>query len=181
MTPCNCKGGTTNCPVEGECGSQNVIYEAEVKAEDSKGDVVEVNGWDFRTYQGQAMKFKQRWYGHNSLFTNPTKILTRKVKGSNEEVKVTIEQQIAEKEERSELAKYVWKLKKKGLKPIVKWKILVKARPYRKGSRFCNLCLSEKTVIAIADKRSLNKRNEIIRKCTHMSPFKLSSIPIDPP
>ena len=108
--------------------------------------------------------------------------MTRKSKGPNGEVevKVSIEQQIAEKEERSELAKYVWKLKKKGLKPIVKWKILVKARSYSKGSRYCDLCLSEKTFIAIADKRSLNKRNEMLRKCTHMTPFKLSSIPFDP-
>ena len=88
--------------------------------------------------------------------------------------------QIAEKEERSELAKYVWKLKKKGLKPIVKWKILLKARPYKKGSRFCDLCMSEKTIIAIADKRSLNKRYEMLRKCTHMNLYKLSTIPIDP-
>ena len=27
---------------------------------------------------------------------------------------------------------------------------------------------------------NLNKRNEMLRKCTHMTPFKLSSIPIDP-
>ena len=141
---------------------------------------VEVDGWDFRTYQGQAMKFKQRWYGHRSSFNDPTKILTRKAKGSNEEVKVSIEEQIAEKEEKSELAKYVWKVKKKGLKPKIKWRILLKARPYAKGSRYCDLCLSEKTIIAIADNRSLNKRNEMLRKCTHMNPFKLSSIPIDP-
>ena len=114
------------------------------------------------------MKFKQRWYAHNGSFNDPTKILTSKLKGSTEEVKVSIEEKIAEKEERSELAKYVWKIKKKGLKPLVKWKILLKARPYSKGSRYCDLCLSEKTVIAIADDRSLNKRNEILRKCTHI-------------
>ena len=79
--------------MEGECGSQNVIYEAEVKAEDSKGDVVEVNGWDFRTYQGQAMKFKQRWYAHNSSFNDPTKVLTRKSK-DGAEVKVSIEDKL---------------------------------------------------------------------------------------
>ena len=137
--------------------------------------------WDHRTYQGQALKFKQRYYAHKTSFTDPTKILSRKPKGSTEVIKVSIEEQIAEKEERSELAKYVWKLKKKGLKPIVKWKILMKARPYSKGSRYCDLCLSEKTIIAIADKRSLNKRKEMLHKCTHMTPFKLSSIPIHPP
>ena len=178
--PCNCRGHP--CPVDGECWSENVVYEAEVRAAEVVNGAeveVEVNGWDYRTYQGQALKFKQRWYGQNGTFTNPTKILTRKSKDSKE-VKVPIEQQIAEKEEKSELAKYIWKVKKKGLKPIVKWKILLKARPYSKGSSYCDLCLSEKTIIAIADKRSLNKRNEILRKCTHMVPFKLSSIPFDP-
>ena len=56
----------------------------------------------------------------------------------------------------------------------------MKARPYKKGSQYCDLCLSEKTIIAIADKRSLNKRNEMLRKCTHMNPYKLSTIPIEP-
>ena len=67
--------------MEGECRSQNVVYEAEVKAEDTNGGVVEVDRWDFRTYQGQAMKFKRRWYAHRSTFNDPKKILTREVKG----------------------------------------------------------------------------------------------------
>ena len=70
--PCNCRGGPANCPVEGECWSTNVIYEAEVKAEDSSGAQVEVDGWDSRTYQGQTMEFKQRWYSHRGSFTDPT-------------------------------------------------------------------------------------------------------------
>ena len=94
------------------------------------------------------------------------------------EMKEDMKKQIAEKEDKSELARYVWKLKKKGLKPKIKWKIVMKARPYKKGSRYCDLCLSEKTLIAIAGDRSLNKRNEIHRKCTHMNQFKLSAIPI---
>ena len=56
----------------------------------------------------------------------------------------------------------------------------MKTRVYRKGMRYCDLCLSEKTIIAVADERSLNKRNEIHRKCTHMNPYKLAAIPLDP-
>ena len=76
--------------------------------------------------------------------------MTRKVKGTGEEVKISIEEQIEEKEGRSELAKYVWKLKKRGLKPKIKWAIKSKARIYKKGMRYCDLCLTEKTLIAIA-------------------------------
>ena len=101
----------------------------------------------------------------------------------DEEIKVSIDEQIEEKEGKSELAKYVWKIKKRGLKPKIKWSIRMKAQIYRKGMRYCDLCLSEKSIIAIADERSLNKRNEIHRKCTHMKPYKLAAIPIpvDPP
>ena len=181
---CNCRGGVSNCPVDGECRTPNVIYEAEVRAaevdQDGAEHEVEVDGFDYRVYTGQAMQFKQRLNNHKWTFSDPTKVLNRKVKGTGEEVKISIEEQIEEKEGRSELAKYVWKLKKKGLKYKIKWSIKMKATIYRKGMRYCDLCLSEKTLIAIADNRSLNKRNEIHRKCTHMNKYKLAAIPIDP-
>ena len=101
-------------------------------------------------------------------------MLKRKIKG--EEVEISIEEQIEEKSGESALADYVWKIKLKGLKPKIKWSINCKAHIYIKGMRYCDLCLTEKTLIAIADERSLNKRNEIHRKCSHMNPYKLSKI-----
>ena len=47
---------------------------------------------------------------------------------------------VDEKEKKSELAKYVWKLKKKGLQYKIKWSINKHARPYRKGSHICTIC-----------------------------------------
>ena len=42
---CNCRGGPTNCPLQGECQAKNVIYGAEVTAVDSQsGAVVKVDG-----------------------------------------------------------------------------------------------------------------------------------------
>ena len=123
------------------------------------------------------MVFKQRWNKHKWTFSDPTKVLKRKIKGKS--VEISIEEQIVEKRAESALADYVWKIKQKGLKPVIKWEIKCKSHIYKKGMRFCDLCLSEKTFIALADERSLNKRNEIHRKCTHMNPFKLSKVLCD--
>ena len=169
---CNCRGGLNNCPLKGECNTKNVIYGAEVTAVDKQtGAIVKVDGFGARNYAGQALHFKQRWYQHKTSFNDPKREI-----GSR-----SIADQIKEKEKKSELAKYVWKLKKKGLKYEIKWSIIKHARPYRKGSHYCDLCLTEKVVIAFADESSLNKRSEINSKCRHMNEFKLSNIPMNPP
>ena len=55
------------------------------------------------------------------------------------------------------------------------------AKPYRKGAHYCDLCLTEKVVIALADGSYLNKRSEINSKCRHANEFKLSYIQLNPP
>ena len=54
--------------------------------------------------------------------------------------------------------------------PSVKWKILEKCKAYSPGSKFCNLCISEKMHIIknINNKNSLNKHTEIGRRCVHV-------------
>ena len=174
---CNCRGGPVKCPLQGECHAKNVIYGAEVTAVDNQGSVVKVDGFEARSYAGQALHFKQRWYQHKSSFNDPE----RELPGQQQGTKRSIADQIAEKEKKSELAKYVWKLKKKGLQYKIKWSIIRHAKPYRKGAHYCDLCLSEKVVIALADASSLNKRSEINSKCRHMNEFKLSYIQLKPP
>ena len=45
------------------------------------------------------------------------------------------------------------------------------------GARFCDVCLTEKTYIMLADKKeSLNVRSEILNKCRHMAKFTLEKI-----
>ena len=71
--------------------------------------------------------------------------------------------------------------KKMGLKYVIKWSIIKFARSYRKVMRFCDLCLTEKVIIALADSSSLNKRSEINSKCRHMNEYKLSNVLLNPP
>ena len=67
-------------------------------------------------------------------------------------------------------------LKKSGLSPEIRWKIVQHATPYQYGSKTCNLCLSEKLQIFQADpNKLLNKHSELVSKCRHRSKFKLRS------
>ena len=67
-------------------------------------------------------------------------------------------------EHATELSKYMWKLKTF----ILKWSIAAYASPYRCGTRRCDLCITEKYIIARADqKHLLNKHTEFISKCRH--------------
>ena len=77
---------------------------------------------------------------------------------------------------RTELSKYIWKLKREGKIFRVRWDILRKAPAYSNLSRRCDLCLTEKLMIISADKSTLlNKRSEIISKCRHQNKFYLSN------
>ena len=77
----------------------------------------------------------------------------------------------------TELSKFVWKLQRKGTPFSIKWKIAQKARSYRCGSNRCDLCLTEKVVIARCKHPGmLNKRTELISKCRHRNKFLLAYI-----
>lgn len=72
----------------------------------------------------------------------------------------------------TELAKYVWKLRDKGITANVKYKTLRKiyGRPKEK---FCQLCLTEKLLIFDFEYPDmlLNDRSELFKKCRHTNKF----------
>ena len=75
------------------------------------------------------------------------------------------------------LSKYIWSLKDSGQAHSIKWTIASKAQPYKCGTRRCDVCLSEKTIIARSTHPCmLNKRTEIVGKCRHQMKFKLNSV-----
>ena len=77
---------------------------------------------------------------------------------------------------KTELSKCIWKLKDQEVYFDIKWDIIVKSIPYICGSRKCDLCLSEKLVIARAEPgKLLNSRAEIISKCRHQNKFTLKN------
>ena len=77
----------------------------------------------------------------------------------------------------TELSKYVWTLKELGIEPKIKWEIIRKAARYKCGSRRCDLCLTEKMVIASANPHTtLNKRSELVSTCRHQAKFRWSKV-----
>ena len=76
------------------------------------------------------------------------------------------------------LSTHIWALKRSNIDYNVKWKIISKASKYLCGTRKCDLCLTEKVLIASADpKLLLNSRAELISKCRHQNKYLLMNQP----
>lgn len=79
-------------------------------------------------------------------------------------------------EQRTELAKHVWAMKRKGADPATSWSILAKAPAYCAESKRCQLCLAEKLkIISWPKERRLNKRPELVSTCRHASQYLLKN------
>ena len=80
-------------------------------------------------------------------------------------------------EKDSKLSEFVWKLRDKNIPHSVKWEIVIRAAPYKCGTKRCNLCLTEKVMIARSNHKGLlNKRTELMKKCRHKNKHLISSI-----
>ena len=106
-----------------------------------------------RIYYGSVKgSFKTRYYGHTHSFRQRSKRAT-------------------------ELSKLALELKDSGTPHSIRWNVIAKAHPYVGGYRKCDLCLTEKLVIARSKHPGIiNSRSEIVSKCRHMNKFLLNSI-----
>ena len=104
-------------------------------------------------YRASEKEFKPRYNNHKQSFRN--------ISHGND----------------MELSKYLWTLKTNGTDYHLKWGIKSYACRYKCGTRRCDLCLTEKMIIALADSKFLfNKWTELIWKCRHRSKFILNSV-----
>ena len=148
---CNCRK-PEDCPVEGKCLEESVVYEADVL---SKHGTMSYYGMTARPFKTRYTEHKQ------SLPSQTSKMcpLDRKRRY----------------EHKSELSAYCWKLWSEDTSYTIKWKIHSKAYAYRNGARRCDLCLQEKLVIGLSNpKTTLNSRNELASKCRHKWKFSLA-------
>ena len=106
------------------------------------------------TYIGSTQNFKERYGNHKLSFKNePQKYSTT-------------------------LSNFIWE-KKLQPNPEIKWEILRKTSIYRSGNRYCDLCLTEKLMIAREMKISrncLNKRHDLSNRCLHKSKYRLCRV-----
>ena len=77
----------------------------------------------------------------------------------------------------TELSKYICQLKDESENYNIRWKIFMSTSLYKCGTRRCDLCLTEKYVIARADQEHLrNKRTAIISKCHHRNKYLIKNV-----
>ena len=75
----------------------------------------------------------------------------------------------------TELSKYIWDLKNKGINPKLTWEIIDCANSYKNGNKTCDLFLTEKYHIITSKLSLLNKRTELISKFRHLNKFLLNN------
>ena len=77
----------------------------------------------------------------------------------------------------TELSKHAWALKEAGEGVNISWRIRQRSSAYKRTSKRCNLCLSEKIAIMKSDKASLlNTRCSLVTKCRHSTKYLLSEV-----
>ena len=113
------------------------------------------SGNTYKHYYGLAEgEFKYRYNNHTKSFKN--------AQYANETVLFT----------------HIWNLKASEKPYVIKWSIAAHASPYKCGTRRCNLCITEKYIIATADPATLlNKRTELLSKCRHSNKFIMQNFP----
>ena len=75
------------------------------------------------------------------------------------------------------LSTHVWALKDAEKEHDISWSIRAKTGVYTAGAKFCDVCLTEKTYIMLAEPReSLNVRSEILNTCRHKAKFTLANL-----
>ena len=102
------------CPMEGECQVSDIIYKAEVLKEG------EGRG-EGHAYIGMASgEFKRRWYNHRQSFRDEGK------------------------EKSTELAKFIWNLKRRRVNYSVHFETLEFTSPYKKETGSSRMCTQER-------------------------------------
>ena len=80
-------------------------------------------------------------------------------------------------ENSTELAKYIWQLKRDNISFSVKWTIITKVYG-SPNPLLCKLCLTEKLWIInfMNDGNMLNKRSELLSRCRHLKKHLLRNV-----
>jgi hypothetical protein len=107
-----------------------------------------------KTYYGLTENtFKTRWNNHKSTLRN------------------------ADHTQKTALSSYVWRCKNRNHQPKITWSIKARAYALSSGGKQCDLCLTEKLTILMANpEATLNKRDEIMTKCKHKRKYVLGTV-----
>ena len=135
-----------DCPMPGNCKVESFVYKATISAPST----------DTKHYIGMTEgMFKTRYTQHKSSMRHPSKRSS------------------------TVLSQYYWNLVDAGVSTDdikIQWAVVKKAQAYKCGTRRCDLCLTESTVIALYEDKTnlLNKRSELVGVCPHMTKYRLA-------
>ena len=137
-----------SCRQKSECPSSNkCLSESLVYKAAVSQTPLQLNKYCYRTCE---KTFKERYNNHTATFRNKSK------------------------QKSTELSKHIWELKGNGIQHQTSWDIASRARPYNGCTRKCDLCLTEKFMIAKPGPSALlSTCDEFISKSTHMNKFTL--------
>ena len=143
---------TCSCPMNVACPLDNCCFESDMQY--SAELTSNLPNYGTKVYKGIcSTTWKERFGNHKKSFNH------ERYEGE------------------SELSKEVWRIKRAGGEFHIKWSKEKNHQSYRPESKRCNLCHSEKLVIALyEDNNLLNQRNEIISRCRHRLKYKLKNL-----
>ena len=153
---CNCEAPYLPCPLDGECLTAGVVYNAKVTATLPPPLPTTANPSPLpiikeETYTGLTINTaKKRITGHNG------NIRHREQKGTR-------------------LSAHIWELKDKGIPHTLTWSILTTANGFNPSNKQCRLCLLEKWYILFQEENAtINRRQEIFSSCRHKARLTLN-------
>ena len=149
---CNC--GRKVCPLGGQCLSKNIVYEAKVTQE---------NGTE-NFYTGlSSTTFKERLGVHWHSFKNRDSTTFKECVGVHRHSFKN------RGDNQTELSKFIWALKDKGLKYEISWRLLDRGNTFCPVAGVCWLCIKENFYILFRpNSADINSRDEILENCRHV-------------
>ena len=153
---CNCKAPHLPCPLDNQCLTEGVIYNAKVTATLPAPRPTVAN-------PSPPPTIKEERYTGLTINTAKKRITSHNGNINNREQKGTT------------LSAHIWELKDKGIPHEVTWSILATASGYNTTTKQCRLCLTECWYILFKEElATLNRRQEIFSSCRHKARLTLS-------
>ena len=183
---CNCQR-RQECPLNGECNKENVVYLARVAIREHNETLNQDN---LRPAATNPLTTENERELNETIENNENTMQT--ITPNNEIFYIGAAENFKQRyrnhiksfrheqyQKETALSKYIWTLKSNNQNYSIDWNILKRTSGYNKITKRCNLCLNEKLEICNFKKKHilLNKRNELINKCRHENKHLLANLP----
>ena len=152
---CNCRN-KVNCPLEGKCLVDNLIYQA---------TLTPIPSLSPNTPPVNLTPTQPQTLNYIGLASTTFKVRLGNHKKSFNHKKYSKETTLSQK---------IWELREEGIECDIKWKLIERAQPYSPITGLCALCTLEKYYIIFKpEQATINKKNEVNNHCFNKIPVLL--------